>query len=260
MSTDSAYNDETLCAYIDGELAADERARLDQALATDPGLRERLEQLRGVTQLLQEELSAPDDEPVPEGLLNAARALAQDRRASDNVVALSPKPRRIEVARWQVGIAAAVTLVVGGVLGAGWQMLNNEATLDTRIASLDAGRIGPENPLHDALESTISGDSVTLADQSRIRLILSFAATDGRFCREFDVAATNAASVGVACREAGAWRLEVLLAAKPQDTGTYAPASGFNSRALEDVVSALMKDAPLGPNEERDLITRGWQQ
>jgi len=260
MSVEPEFNDETLCAYIDDELASGERARLDEALAVDPSLRERLERLRSVTQMLELELSAPDAEPVPEALLKAARDLARDHFVADNVIALSPKPRRIEVARWQIGIAAAVSLLVGGVLGGALQMLNSDASIGSAIASLDAGRIGLDNPLFAALEKTPSGESVKVSDQSEIRLILSFASTDGRFCREFDVSARNAASVGVACRETGAWRLEVLLAAKPQENASYAPASGYNTRAFDDVVTALMKDSPLEQARERALIEQGWQK
>lgn len=259
MSAPVSYSDETLCAYLDGELDAAERAALEQALATDEGLRRRLDQFRGVTQLMQEEFAGRGAEPVPEALLKAARDLAHGQGAATNVTAFPKKQRAVAPSRWQLPLAAAIALVVGGVAGGAFQAARDEAGLGAQIATLDAGQILPSNPLHGALEKAASGETVTTADASRMRLILSFAAKDGRFCREFDVATRKAASVGVACRENGAWRMEVLLAAKPQDNGAYTPASGYNTQAFDDVVTSLMKDAPLGKDQERALIGRGWR-
>ncbi len=44
-------DDETLNAYADGELEADERARVEGALAGDPDARSRLEAIRRVSLL-----------------------------------------------------------------------------------------------------------------------------------------------------------------------------------------------------------------
>jgi anti-sigma-K factor RskA len=259
MSAQTPFSDEALCAYLDGELGTAERAALEQALGVDEGLRRRLEQFRGVTQLLQDQYADAGTEPAPEALLKAARDLAGAQGAASNVTAFPQRPRTVAMPRWQLPLAAAIALVVGGIAGGAFQAARNQAELGAQIATLDAGRILPSNPLHAALEKTPSGESVTTADASRMRLVLSFAAKDGRFCREFDVAARNAASVGVACRENGAWRLEALLAAKPQEDGVYSPASGYNTNAFDDVVTSLMKDAPLDKDQESALIGRGWR-
>jgi hypothetical protein len=258
MNDNRTVSDETLCAYLDGELAPAERADLEQDLARDPALRERLERFQGVMALLNEDLADPAGETVPEPLLKAARDLAEARSAASNVVQLAPRRSLPSAARWQLPIAAAVTLAVGGVLGGAVQAWRGDGRIAQQVATLDAALIVPANPLHAALERTPSGDSVTVGD-NRLHMILSFAAKDGRYCREFDVATKGAASVGVACRDDGAWRLEVLLAAKPPEDGAYQPASGYNTKAFDDVVGALMKDAPLDKAKERDLIARNWR-
>lgn len=258
MSANQTHSDETLCAYLDGELGPAERSAIERDLARDPSLRERLERFQGVMELMQQEFAGQAREPVPESLLKAARDLAEARGAAPNVVPLAPRPRAATVARWQLPIAAAMALAVGGVLGSGLQAWRDEGQIAQQVATLDAARIVPANPLHAALEKTPSGETVTTGD-NHLHMILSFAAKDGRFCREFDVAAKGAASVGIACRENGAWRLEVLLAAKPPENGAYQPASGYNAKAFDDVVTALMKDAPLDKAQERDLITRNWR-
>jgi negative regulator of sigma E activity len=258
MSANRKVPDETLCAYLDGELAPAEHAELEQEIARDPALRERLERFQGVMALMQQEFVGPADEPVPESLLVAARHLADARNTASNVVPLAPRQSVPSAARWQLPIAAAVALAIGGVLGGAVQAWRGEGETALQVATLDAALIVPANPLHAALEQTPSGETVTAGD-NRLHMVLSFAAKDGRYCREFDVAAKGAASVGVACRDNGAWRLEVLLAAKPPEDGAYQPASGYNTKAFDDVVSALMKDAPLDKAMERDLIARNWR-
>lgn len=55
-------NDETLCAYIDGELEEVERQRLDKVIAVNPGIALRLEQLRRGDEALRASLM-PDESP-----------------------------------------------------------------------------------------------------------------------------------------------------------------------------------------------------
>ena len=67
MTTDSASPanlDEALTAYLDGELAADERSALEARLATDAAALERLELLRR---------ARPGSGPAPLGRLPAER-------------------------------------------------------------------------------------------------------------------------------------------------------------------------------------------
>jgi intracellular sulfur oxidation DsrE/DsrF family protein len=55
----SLTEDEQLNAYIDGQLDADDAARLERRLAGDPALRNRTEELRGVRLLVQCAMQAP---------------------------------------------------------------------------------------------------------------------------------------------------------------------------------------------------------
>ena len=47
------FDDELLSAYLDDELAPDERARVEQRLAADPAAQKMLDQLRAVSQAMQ---------------------------------------------------------------------------------------------------------------------------------------------------------------------------------------------------------------
>ena len=56
MSERLELNDELLCAYMDGELDAEMRARVERALVDDAGARVRLERMRLADERLRAEI------------------------------------------------------------------------------------------------------------------------------------------------------------------------------------------------------------
>lgn len=109
-SIGSDMSDETLVAYLDGELAPAERARLEEHLAADPDLRARLEYLRG---------GGGDFAGAFERLFESAPA---DRLGAmlERVQAESEARRRRPARggfRPALIAAAAALLIVGGVAG-----------------------------------------------------------------------------------------------------------------------------------------------
>ena len=56
MSERLELNDELLCAYMDGELDAGMRARVEQALIDDAGARVRLERMRAADERLKADI------------------------------------------------------------------------------------------------------------------------------------------------------------------------------------------------------------
>ncbi|MEO4030420.1 anti-sigma factor [Chromobacterium vaccinii] len=73
-------NEETLQAYLDGELPPQQAAELEAWLEKHPDAVQRLDQWRGQDDALRELWALPEREPMPSRLLAAARAPA--RRAS----------------------------------------------------------------------------------------------------------------------------------------------------------------------------------
>ena len=74
MSLPRELLDELLSGYMDGELSADERARVEQMLETEPGVRESLRLLQEQSQTVRRSLrSAPRlDSDFAERVLAAA--------------------------------------------------------------------------------------------------------------------------------------------------------------------------------------------
>src|SRR5690348_5680437 len=116
-------NDETLVAYLDGELDTIERLVIEEWLDSDPAARERLMVLAQSDDLVRSAYAEIVNEPVPERLIAAARGESATSKRSEGAEilflrrqfrAMAPAPER----RWQIGMAAAAGLfglIFGGV-------------------------------------------------------------------------------------------------------------------------------------------------
>jgi hypothetical protein len=123
-------------------------------------------------------------------------------------------------------------------------------------------QIAPGTSLHGVLESTPSAEVVNVpAEDAAMRAVLTFQAKDGRFCREFEVLASSGGSTGIACREDGNWRAEVLLSASagPPNSNYYTPAAASDEAAVAEVVERLMDGDPLSAQQEARVLASGWR-
>lgn len=113
-------SDEILIAFLDGELAESERARIAQALAEDEVLRDHAARLTEGAGLIRSAFDEVLREPVPERLIDAARSpesVTQLRR----IMALLQRWRaEIGERPWWIAVPVAASflgLVVGGGFG-----------------------------------------------------------------------------------------------------------------------------------------------
>jgi hypothetical protein len=244
------WTDEELSAHLDGELDATTAAALEADLANDPALTDRLAALAGVDDLARAAFAAPMDAPVPDRLRAVLEAPAP-------VIDLASRRRPAERPAWLAPVlAAAAALGVGFFVGT----QQTAPALPQALLQADATVITQDNPAFALLEQTPSAQTVNTVGGGVFKPVVSFTAADGRTCREFELAADQASAVGVACRGADSWRLEILLAAddRPDASAGYVQASGFNAAALDAALDQLGAGPPLDPAQERDLITRGW--
>ena len=228
-------SDEELMAYVDGELDADARARVADAVAADPRLAARV----ATQQELRRRLGAHFDpvlaEPVPAALH-------------------APQPRATRRQwRWQEWSAMAATLVLGVLLGP--YVLRSSQPLPFVSAG---GRVVAVGNLESALYRQPSGQLSGAADGAAIGM--SFRTADGAYCRTF---ALNPGPAGLACREWGEWVVE-LLARNPrgrQGAGpeVYRQAGTAFPPAVRAAVEARIDGEPLGADEEAALTARGWR-
>jgi hypothetical protein len=121
--------DETLArvmAYVDGEMAAAERAAFEAEAAADPDLRAAVEAHRGLAARVGAAFASVLDEPVPVGLTMAA-SVANDR-----------PPIRFGLPQWA---AMAACLVVGVM--AGRMALPTQSPLERGLSTQLAADQGP---------------------------------------------------------------------------------------------------------------------
>ena len=123
------FDDETLMAYVDGELDEAARTAIEAAMAADSTLSTRVAEHRALRARLRSAFDPVLEEPVPEALLAAARGASASRRAP-GVVALRGTGRARW--RWPQISALAASLVLSVLLGL-W-MLRTSAPVRLRLS------------------------------------------------------------------------------------------------------------------------------
>lgn len=255
-------SDETLSALLDGEMSAGEAESIEKVLAGSPDDLHRLLAMQRADRLLAASLHGIDQRPLPEGLIDKIKAAAPPTtRGPGKVIPFSFR-KIVSQPVWQLPIAASIALVIG--LGLGRQGLVSTGP-DAATAGLArvAGLIDPGNPLYQVLEKGAGATVVALDGKAGLTAtpVLTFAARDGRYCREYRIESTVNTARGIACRDDSRWSV-VAFASGPRDSATGAgihPASGDNAPLLDQVTDKLIDGDPLDVAAEDTLIKAGWR-
>lgn len=275
-------DDETLIAYLDAHLDSDaDYERVEDALATDTGLRLRLQQLVESGERARQAFAAKLDEPVPASLI-AAIINAPLPTPATNPVPEAAKTRQATQAHGASGLGARLAAWLGGALGGaaafasvillalgallGHYLL--PAAIDPSPAAALLARQGElirDGALLVALETAPSGRALNVAN-AEVELVVSFMNTADQVCREYGVAHRGQfarTEVGIACRESdNQWRV-AFTASQAHDgdaANGYQTASDALHEAANDFVNANVRGAPLIAAEELTLIASGWQR
>lgn len=238
--------DETLSAYLDGELSGEDRARVEAAIAADASLQARVKELDGATRRFTAAIREADKAPMPAGVENLLRP------KTDNVVAFNP--RKQEPQKWAGPAAIAASLlalvVAAGLFGNGPRGAGERLTIA-------AGTIDRASPLHRALDRTASAEAAKVGGAS-IRPVATFRIAGGAICREFLAERGGGAVRAVACREDSQWSVKIA-AQEAAAGGGYQTASGPGAAIGAFIDGAIVGDA-LGVDEERALIAAKWRE
>jgi hypothetical protein len=246
--TPMTFNDETVIAYVDGELDEPTRAAVDAALASDPALAQRVAQHRALRERVQKEFAPVLREAVPERLMAATRGISATAGAS-NIIPLKHTPR----ARWswpQWGAIAASLFI--GILIAPFLWRQPTGAVDIR-----SGRILATGTLAQALSQQLAGNQ---AADTPVHVGISFVSRSGNYCRTFILRDRNTLG-GIACREQGHWILTALAnAPSPNTSGEYRPAASSLPPSIAQTVTDLIAGEPLDANAEASARAKGWQK
>ena len=228
--------EETLMAYVDGELSAIRRHEVERAIAGDPELQARVESERSLRDRLAGHYGPVADEPVPERL--AARV------AGSNVVDFQAAHAQRGRPLWQSLTALAATLVAG--IAAGTMLTRGDGG---PVAFAD-GEMIARGDLAEALDTRLAADGA----RDGPRIGLSFAAADGRYCRTFDMATLS----GLACRGGQGWQVMAAAAPAGGQGGQFRQASAGSPLVLQ-AAQEMIAGEPLDAESERRARGRGWR-
>jgi anti-sigma-K factor RskA len=239
------FSDETVMAYVDGELDAATRSALEDALAEDGELAERVARQRRLRTLFGETYDAVLDEPVP------AR-LQQALKAAPHVPPRGPRwhEQLREWLRPLVGpqaFAMAACAVFGVAIGVG--LRGAASPFDT----VD-GRLVARGALAKALNERLASEDAA----DGVRLGVSFAAKGGGYCRSFALAAKEQLA-GLACRVDAGWQIDLLTTATAGGSGAYRQASSETPPAVLRAIDERIAGSALDAQAERAARERGWR-
>jgi hypothetical protein len=227
--------DELLAAYVDGRLQGAERVRIEQAIAHDARLAQRVAQCRATRGRLRGVFDGALHEPVPQRRLQAARSPV--RPSSAQVIDLArvraERRRRTERHRvlqpQRILIAACVLggLLVGAVCE---RLVGGGGTL----TAWQDGALVARGALADALNHQLRDQTLPGSD---FHVGMSFRSRSGNYCRTFS-GSDGPALTGLACHQQDQWRIVTLVS--PQQ-GAAAPRVASSQRAADSGSSLLQQ-------------------
>jgi hypothetical protein len=248
-----AYDDDTLVAYLDGQLDEARCAAIEAALPHEEALRARLDALARASELAQRCLEPVLREPIPPELI-AAIWRAPDPRAAAATQAPAPKRQRDWLMAWlpMPRIALASLVLVAGV---GWLVLRPGG------GALAPGDTLAGNALSLALDTAASGETLRTREAA-LELLGSFVAADGRACRAFQQQRDGTDTLAIACRDeaAGAWRVAFAQVRPIEAAAGYQPASDPRTEAADAFLRDTLRATALDAGEEGGFIARGWDR
>jgi hypothetical protein len=234
---------EKAMALVDGQLAPTEVPDLVQELARNAPLVAELQDYLALSQSrLSAAYAAKAEEPVPAWLIDTVKREPLAARRTRSALArglLWLQNHRVPA--WSLAAAPALTAL---------------ALLAVWLAALPPSRAPlAEASLGTVLESAASGKDAPVAS---LRPVLSFKSTTAGWCRQFEVRHANRqVSHGLACRgENGRW--DVVASTPPGSSGMM-PAGADRRKAIDDLVTSMMRGQPLSQAEEVAAIGRGWR-
>jgi len=218
-------------AWLDGELAPADAARVEARVAGDSALAAEAEAHRTMTA----ELRAAFD-PV----------MTRRSDVVDFAARRVDRARRIPAGLPQWA-AIAATLVVGLGLGT---MVGGRGGSDAPV-TIEGGQMVAAAALDQALDRQLASN-----DQrgEPLRIGLTFRNRQGNLCRSF----SGASASGLACREGEAWRIEGLYGSGGAASGDYRMAAGADPR-LATLVDDVIAGEPLDAAGEAAAQRHGWR-
>lgn len=220
----TTLDENTLIAYVDGELDSETGREVEAMLADNPNAKRFVERQRAIVALARIAFNDTLHEEVPDHLIQAIKADPRDGVGvgvqSTNVVAIPARPAN----DWRRALpmaAAVVGLFIGAGGGFGISEQRSQSRLELAAYSLEEDRASMDNALNQALEANLSGTTLDWSNPNngqkvQFTPVRTYQDKSGRFCREYrqDVFmdGESVPTFGLACRnEEGRWKTRYLI-------------------------------------------------
>jgi len=241
-------SDETLNAFIDGELSKLEMNVVRDAIVKESDVAERVDALAALNSQVHASLSSIDTVPLSKGLGDIRKKLAVSARAepfsggANNIIRF-PRWRKVQAAfTMPTAIAASVAAIFGFFMNFDTNTNPNALTDWTAI--------------NDALTHQRSGAVIITNSGASFEARLTFLNNEGQYCRQFYVKSMNSPALqSIACRVGDDWNLRAAIPAG--DQASYQTAS--SGRALDAILDTMMKDDLVSPEQEKTVIEHRWK-
>lgn len=247
------FSDETLMAYVDGELDADTCNQIEAAMVTDPQVAQAVARHRALQFKLRTALGDVIHETMPDRLIMAARTSPAGTRGQVTNIAIARSAKQAPAKRqwsWPEWGAIAASLILG-VIGGRAALVGNSA--DAIVA--DNGRMIAGGTLASALNTQAGGAQ---SDGGKVQIGASFRAKGGEYCRTFAVG-EDAVMAGLACHEADKWNVRALAQSTKTAAGDYKMASTSLPPSIAKAVEESIDGEALDADEEAAARGRGWK-
>lgn len=218
---------EELAAYADGELDPAREAEVAAAVSADPALEAQVNAHRALKARLGAHFAPIFDAPLPERLTAPLQ-----RQEAEIIDFTAARNRRIVRWSWVAVPALAASLALAVFVPRSGDEYADGALAETLDAQLVAAQ---------------PADAPT-------RILLSFRDEAGSYCRAF----AGEAQSGIACRDAGGWRLVIEGEGVAAQTGEYRMAGNPATETLERA-QAMAAGPALDAEAERAARARGWR-
>ncbi|TAL86529.1 MAG: hypothetical protein EPN74_04490 [Rhodanobacter sp.] len=247
-------DDDTLQAFVDGELDPAEAARIDAALAHDDVLARRVQRARALHTAVRAAFDPVLDEPVPERLSALLGPPSPQTAIPQSPLAAAARRqgfatgRRRSARRWFVPATAVAASLAALALSLWWQTGGS-------LVHVHDGRQFAAGALSDALNKSLASEPDPNAP---ISIGLSFRSADGHICRTFTERA-RPAMTGLACHGHAGWSIPVLTAAERSSGGELRQAASSIPPAVQAAIDARIRGEAFDAQQERAARAAGWR-
>lgn len=247
-------DNDTLQAYVDGELDAADAASIDAALAHDELLARRVQQARALRTELRAVYDSVLDEPVPARLSTLLQPASVQAPGPAALPAASARRRGFGAGRrrtpqhWFVPATTVAASIAVLAVALWWKPAD-------RLVRMHDGQPFAAGRLSEALDKALASEPDPRAP---VAIGLTFRSTDGHICRTF-VERAKPAQAGLACHHDAGWALLVLAAAEKPAGGELRQAASTLPPTVQAAIDARIQGEAFDAQQERAARRARWR-